>query len=58
MLAPAPVIRGLSRFFGRLNRTASPRERGFVGFWGGFVALSDNFFLRKKLEIDEIPIDF
>lgn len=34
---------GWSRFFGRQNRTASPRERGFVGFWGGFASLSDNY---------------
>ena len=58
MLAPALGSRGLSRFFDGGTGLPAPRRGDLVGSGDGLMALSDNFFLRKQIKIDGIPLGF
>ena len=49
---------GSAAFFDGGTGLPAPRRGDLVGFWGGFATLSDNFFLRKQIKIDEMPHDF
>ena len=53
-----PAAGGRSRFFDGGTGLPAPRRGDLVGAGDGLMELSDNFFLRKQIEIDGIPHDF
>ena len=49
---------GSAAFFDGGTGLPAPRRGDLVGSGDGLMELSDNFFLRKQIKIDEMPHDF
>ena len=49
---------GSAAFFDGGTGLPAPGRGDLVGSRDGLMALSDNFFLRKQIKIDGIPLDF
>lgn len=49
---------GSAAFLGGRIKLPAPERGDLVGSGDGLMELSDNFFLRKQIKIDEMPHDF